>query len=153
MESRSDYRSNSMIAIVVLLGAVGLVGFGMMGCQSYTTGLQKTRGGANVTAVIGALQTIAGAQRSYAISHDGDYGTFKQLSEDGFLDARFNSEAPQVQGYVLTMNVGEKTFSCNADPGASMEPPGKHFYIDSTTTQVHVNPDQPATADDPLLNP
>jgi hypothetical protein len=152
MENRSERRSSSMIAIVVLFIALG-AGLAMIGCQSYTTGLQKTRAGANVTAVIGALQTIAGAQRSYAFSHDGDYGTFKQLSEDGFLDARFNSEAPQVQGYVLTMNLGEKTFSCNADPGASMEPPGKHFYIDSTTTQVHVNPDQPATADDPTLKP
>lgn len=153
MESRSEYRSSSMMTIVFLLTAVGVAGLVMMGCQSYTTGLQKTRGGANVTAVIGALQTIAGAQRSYAISHDGDYGTFKQLSEDGFLDARFNSEAPQIQGYVLTMNVGEKTFSCNADPGAPIDPPGRHFYIDSTTTQVHVNPDQPATADDPVLKP
>jgi hypothetical protein len=152
MEIRSERRSR-IGAIVVLLTAVGLAGMAMIGCQSYTTGLQKTRAGANVTAVISALQTIAGAQRSYAFSHDGDYGTFKQLSEDGFLDSRFNSEAPQVQGYVLTMNVGEKTFGCNADPLVSTDQPGKHFYIDSTTTQVHVNPDQPATADDPILKP
>lgn len=153
MEIRSEHHMSRIITVVVLVTAVGLAGLGMFGCQSYTTGLQKTRAGANVTAVIGALQTTAGAQRSYAMSHDGDYGTFKQLSEDGFLDARFNSDAPEVQGYVLTMNVGEKTFSCNADPGASIEPPAKHFYIDSTNTQVHVNPDQPATADDPPLKP
>lgn len=151
MNNPSQCRANNRIT--VLLTAVALVCLSMVGCQSYTTGFQKTRGGANVTAVKGALQTIAGAQRSYAMSHDGDYGTFKQLSEDGFLDARFNSEAPQVQGYVLTMNVGEKNFSCNADPAESTGQPGQHFYIDSSSTQVRVNPDQPATASDPIVQP
>ena len=153
MENRSEHQRSGIIAIVVLFTAVGVASLAMIGCQSYTTGLKKTRAGANVTAVIAALQTTAGAQRSYAMSHDGDYGTFKQLAEDGFLDARFNSDAPEVQGYVLTMDVGEKTFSCNADPDDSIDPLGKHFYIDSTTTQVHVNPDRPATADDPPLKP
>jgi hypothetical protein len=42
----------------------------------------------------------------------------------------------------------EGSYTCNADPdnkGAA----GRHFYIDSTSTAIHVNASQPATAQDP----
>jgi hypothetical protein len=122
----------------------------LLSCQSYTTGLQQGSNKADETAVIASLQTVGVAQRSYSVTNGGDYGTFQQLVAAGALDSRFNSDKPQIKGYNLTMTVGEKTFSCNADPiagGAS----ARHFYIDSTSNEVHANLSQPAKASDPAL--
>ena len=121
------------------------------GCQSYTTGLQKTRSNVDETAVIATLQTVATAQRAYAISNGGDYGSFEQLTEGGFLDSRFAAETPEVRGYTLTMATGDKEFRCNADP--SNDADGKHFYMDSKSSLIRVNPSQPATASDSVYQP
>jgi Tfp pilus assembly protein PilE len=124
----------------------------ILACQSYTTGLQQSVKAADETAATAALHSIALAQRNYLMS-TGDYGTFQQLSEGGYLDSRFNSTNPEIKGYVLTMNVTPKTegqsqgfFSCNADPTGSLS--GRHLYIDSTSNLIHVNASQPASAND-----
>jgi hypothetical protein len=135
--------------LLVLSLVVTTVSF--ISCTPYTTGLQKTKARADETAVIAALRTIGIAQRAHAMSKDGEYGTFEELVEGGFLDQRFNSEAPEVQGYVLTMKVSEKEFGCNADAPGSTDPPARHFYIDSTDSQIHVNNEQQASAQDPVL--
>lgn len=119
------------------------------GCQNYSTGLQQSQARAEETAAIAALQTVGVAQRAYAMMNDGQFGTFEQLSKESLLDSRFSSETPEIGGYVLTMNVGEKTFSCNADPVKKEETGGRHYYIDSSTTVVRMNPSQPASAGDP----
>jgi len=93
------------------------------------------------------------------MSNNNEYGTFQQLCEAGYLDSRFNSSNPQIKNYVLTMTVNAKSegapegfFSCNADPAGSGAQ-GRHLYMDSTSTEVHVNPNQPATAQDPIFQP
>lgn len=127
--------------------------FVMAGCQSYTTGLQESSARAEETAAVTTLRTISAAQRAYSISNEGQYATFPQLAEGGFLDARFGAEAPESQGYVLTMNVGDKEFSCNADPVTGAEHGGRHFYLDSSSVLIRVNPGQPAKASDPAFQP
>ena len=122
-----------------------------LSCQSYTTGLQQSASKVDETAVIASLRTIGQAQRSYSVSNEGDYGTFQQLCEGGYLDSRFNSSNPEVKGYALTMSVGEKAFSCNADPQTAGSQPARHFYIDSTSGEIHANPSLPATVADPGL--
>ena len=94
------------------------------------------------------LKTISTAQQTYALSNGGNYGTFQQLCEAGYLDSRFNYTQPQVKGYVLSMNVGDKSFSCNADPAPGTAQPARHFYIDSASGELHANPTQPATSAD-----
>jgi hypothetical protein len=136
-------------AIIVALFMFSSVVF--LGCQSYTTGLQKTRTNVDETAVIATLQTVATAQRAYSISNGGDYGSFEQLTAGDFLDSRFASETPEVRGYVLTMATGDKEFRCNADPANNAD--GKHFYMDSKSSLVRVNPTQPASASDPVYRP
>ncbi len=131
-----------------------------LSCQSYTTGLQQSVGKTDEASAIAALHTIATAQRSYAASSGGNYGTFQQLCDGGYLDSRFNSSKPQLKDYVLTMQVSQKSgsesqpfFSCNADPIRSGEQAGRHFYIDSSSPGTHVNPSKPATAEDGPLQP
>jgi type II secretory pathway pseudopilin PulG len=128
-------------------------------CQTYTTGLQQSVARADETAAIAALHTIAVAQRTYAAGNDGAYGTFQQLSDAGYLDSRFNSDKPAVKDYVLNMKVTPKSegqaeafYSCSADPTRT-DAQGRHFYIDSASSGLHVNPSGPATATDPIAQP
>ncbi len=150
----SKFVSTSLTLLICIASLIALVG-----CQSYTTGLQKSLAHADETAATGALRTIAVAQRTYSVTNNGDFGTFQQLSEGGYLDARFNAEKPAIKDYVLTMNVrkagggAEGFFSCNADPVRTDAQAGRHFYIDSTSSELHANPSQPATASDPVAQP
>ena len=140
-----------------LLALSLLVCLASFSCQTYTSGLKQSLTAADETAATGTLRTIALAQRTYSIT-SGDYGTFKQLSDGGYLDSRFNSDKPAIKDYVLTMVVtpkgegkAEGFYSCNADP--TREQAGRHFYIDSTSSDLHVNPTAPATANDPIVQP
>lgn len=144
MKNKPQPNDQRVMVIIALLCLT------LVSCQTYTTGLKQSKTRGEETAVIGALRTIAIAQRAHAVSNGGEYGSFEQLAQNGFLDSRFNSEAPEVQGYVLTMTVGDKTFSCNADPAAGNEAEN-HYYIDSASGEIRVNATEPASAsDDPL---
>jgi hypothetical protein len=136
---------------LTLVAVVLTLSIGSFSCKSYTSGLQKSQARADEASVIGALRTIALAQQGHSVTNEGNYGTFLQLTEGGYLDARFASETPEVHGYVLTMTVGDKTYSCNADPIASGDLKGRHFYLDSMSTLIRVNAIQPAAASDEIL--
>jgi len=143
-----------ILALTVLLCIASL------SCQPYSTGLQQSVARADETAATAALRTIAVAQRTYSASNGGDFGTFQQLCEGGYLDSRFNSSKPALKDYVLTMEVAPKSeaqaegfYSCNADPVRTGPQAGRHFYIDSTSSELHVNPGESATAKDPIAQP
>jgi hypothetical protein len=111
---------------------------------------------ANETTAVAALHSIATAQQTYSISNDGNYGTLQQLRDAGYLDERFSKADGGVKDYVLTININSQsggtpaTFSCTADPTTAGPQAGRHLYVDSTSTTIHVNPTQPATASDPI---
>jgi len=122
------------------------------GCQTYTEGLKQDVARANELGALAALHSIALAQQTYSVSNAGKYGTLTQLLEGGFLDP--NIANPEKKDYAFTVDVGQKAggdfYSCNADP---KDKPGRHFYIDSTSREIHVNPTQPAAASDPTSQP
>ena len=126
---------------------------GLFSCQTYTSGLQQSVARADETSAVMAMNTIATAQQAYALSKGGAFGSFAQLCEGGFLDQRFNSSNPQIKDYILSMETSESSFSIKADPTRSGEAAGRHLYMDSTGPQIHVNATQPATADDPTMQP
>lgn len=127
--------------------------------QTYTTSLEQGLNRPNETVAITTLRTIASAQTAYSVTNGGDYGTFEQLAAGDYLDKRFDSSAPKLSGYVLTMTVSPKSsgasesfYNCRADPDPANNP-GRHFYIDSTSRELHVNATQPASAKDEVLQP
>lgn len=127
------------------------------GCQKHTEALEKGVAGADETSALGALRAILLAERTYSLSNSGEFGTLPQLVDGGFLDSRFSSGRP-AKDYIITLNVVAKeagapegSFSCNADPDPTLQRVGRHFFIDSTSTTIHVNSSQPATASDPSL--
>jgi Tfp pilus assembly protein PilE len=137
-----------------------LICIASLSCQPYSTGLQQSVARADETSAKAALHTIAVAQQTYSVSNGGDFGTFQQLSEAGYLDSRFNSSKPAIRDYVLTMEVAPKSegqpagfYSCNADPVTTGAKAGTHFYIDSTSSDLHINPSESATAKDPIAQP
>lgn len=143
-----------------VLGLTVLICIASLSCQTYSTGLQQTVARADETAATAALHTIAVAQQTYSVSNGGAFGTFQQLCEGGYLDSRFNSSKPAIRDYVLTMEVAPKSeaqtegfYSSNADPVGTGPQAGRHFYIDSTSSQLHVNPNESATAKDPIAQP
>jgi Tfp pilus assembly protein PilE len=127
-----------------------------LSCQSYSTGLQQSAARADEMAATAALRTIATAQQTYAASNGGNYATFQQLCESGYLDSRFNSDRPELKDYVLSMEVGSAAegpyYRCNADP-RDTGPQGRHFYLDSSSNALRANSTQPASASDPITQP
>ena len=136
--------------VTALLLAAG-IGFG--GCQTYVTGLKQDVARANELSAMAALHAIALAEQTYSVSNEGKYGTLQQLTEGGFLDPNIGGNSEK-KDYVFMIEVNEKPglefYSCNADP---KDKPGRHFYIDSTSRDLHVNATQRATKTDPTDQP
>ncbi len=109
---------------------------------------------------VSTLRSIGQAQTAYSLTNSGDYGSFEQLVAGGHLDARFNSSKPKLDGYLLTLNVANRSseaaqssYHCNADPDPAVNPSGRHFYLGSDSPELRVNPTKPATANDEAFQP
>lgn len=141
-----------LIAIVagVLLFAVGVVA-AVVGLAIY--GHNQAFIAGNEEAATMNVKSISLAQIQYYTEH-GNFGTFDQLVETRLLSQRFAGAMPIVDGYVYDLKVRpasasqKSTFTLNADP-ESPDKGTKHFFIDDKSSTIHVNPDQPANANDP----
>lgn len=72
------------------------------------------------------------------------------VSNPPYLDATLAQDPATKQGYQFTYSqITDVSFDLNADPVPGSIG-GRHFFIDHSHT-VHVNPDAPATASDPVL--
>ena len=140
--------------IRLLTGMIALVSSLMfVACQTYTSSLVESTNRVDETVALSTLRSIDTAQKLYSVTHEGNYGTLPQLSEAGYLDSRFKQDKP-LKDYLLTVNVksasdGGPSYSCVADPEADR--PGRHFYIDSSSGTIHVNPTQRASPSDPTI--
>jgi len=144
----------SLKPLVIVLFCVAFAG-----CQKYTSGLVQSAGRADEAVVLSNLKSIMLAETAYNLSN-GDYGTFEQLTNGGFLDARFKGERPSLSQYSYTITIREKSadaatasYSCNADPERTGDRAGRHFYIDSTSNAIHFNGTQAASATDEIIKP
>lgn len=130
-----------------------------LNCQSYTTGLTQGSSRADEGTALATMRAIVRAQTAYNISNSGDYGTFEQLVTGGYLDERFNNSKPRFYGYLFTMNATPKSgstegsYGLNADPDPALKASGRHFYVDSTSPEIHVNPSQQASVSDAKMEP
>ncbi|HEY7786086.1 MAG TPA: hypothetical protein VIB00_15245 [Pyrinomonadaceae bacterium] len=127
------------------------VGLGSLSCQTYQTGLQQGATRVDDTAAVATLRSIGVAQRMYSLANGGQYATLEELVQGGYLDQSLQSSKDyNLRVVVKPASSGEDAFfSCNADPVGNNT--GRHFYIDSTSNQIHVNPNQSASARDDVL--
>jgi len=119
MKNHAQRRSASIIAAALLaLVAVALLtsacGKKADNSANETGPYRKSLNVADQAAAIRTLQTIYRAQTEYMLSHAEDYGTFEQLAQDNYLDQRFKSATPVVEGYAFTIKLTPKAGSASA---------------------------------------
>lgn len=154
------YRGNeqgfSLIELMIVVSIIAiLIVIGNVAYQS----AQRT---ANETAAIRNLIAISTEQRNFYRLRN-EYGTFQQLIDEG-LDSRFAPQSGDANavdnGYIFRMETTPKsgsqpaTFKINADPqqATGLTATGRRFfYIGSDSSNVHVNLEQPASAEDPTI--
>ena len=136
-----------VIAIIAILAAIII--------PNYKGSIRK----ANEAAAVAAINTIKTAEAKYAIDHKGQYGTFSQLFGAGYLDKRFNTERPNVRGYLFILTLIDKpekaavSFQLNANPEISegVGATGKVFYYSEPDAGIYASNAGPASSDDDLL--
>lgn len=138
------------IVVVALLG-LSVVGV-LVGAAVY--GWKAAQRVGNEAATIQNMKTIAAVEIQYYNAHEKRFGTFAQLIKEQMLTSKFAGDLPAPDGYILTLQVRPGTtdrqsfYVLNADPESANT--GKnHFYIDSASESIHINPDQPAGPSDP----
>jgi hypothetical protein len=150
-EAKDNYLRSAVIGL--LIGAFGI--FAVLIFVVYQNNAAVRAG--NEAATIQNLKTIVAVQVQYFNNHKQSFGTFEQLVNEGLLSSKFARDPVDVDGYVIKMTVTpptpthESSFKVWADPREAWSG-SKHFYFDSSFDQIHVNPDQPAGANDSLLS-
>ena len=145
----------SLIELMIVIAIIGiLIAVGV-------TGWKAAVKSANEAAAIKTLRTIAEQQMLFYNSHQRtSFGTFDEMLKENMLDTRFAGTTPVVEGYLFQMRVIPKStstqpgYAVNADPQVTegVGATGKnHFYLDSDSNTIHVNPTQPATISDPPI--
>jgi prepilin-type N-terminal cleavage/methylation domain-containing protein len=136
-----------VIAIIGILAAVTI--------PFYHGSVRK----ANEAAAVSTLNAIKLAQAKYVIDHNNQYGTFRELFEEGYLDKQFNFDQPHIKGYIFTLTLIPKsehqaaTFAANADPEQSegVTATGRNFYYTDPVNGICFSKKGRATAADENL--
>ena len=146
-------RGFTLIELLIVIAIIGiLIGVAV---PIYKSSVRK----ANEAAAVATLNAIRVAEANYVIDHKGQYGTFRQLFEEGQLDKRMNHDQPHERGYVFVITLIAKsddkaaTFSVNANPEQSqgIGATGRNFYYMDPESGICFNNTGPATAADETL--
>jgi hypothetical protein len=130
----------AFVAIVVPLGV-------LVGAAIYSYRAAERAG--NEAATIQNLKTIAVVEIQYFNTHDSTYATIDQLVREQMLSSKFAAHPPVADGYVLMLRLNQPdNYSLAADP-VDRSSGKRHFYLDSASQQIRVNPDRPAGPNDP----
>ena len=141
-----------LFLVIVAVMLVGLVLAAIVFVKAFS-GLQAVHQIGNETATIQNLKTIAVVEANYFYSHNRTFGTFEQLVKEEMLSSKFAANPAEKDGYIFTLSVTSEpaAYSINANPLSAAEGK-KHFYLDSVSREIHVNPEKPAGPNDPVLN-
>jgi prepilin-type N-terminal cleavage/methylation domain-containing protein len=151
---RSSHRKGfTLIELLIVVAIIGIIA-GLV-IPGYQSSVRK----ANEASAVGTLNAIRVAQAKYVGDHKGQYGTFRQLFEEGYLDKRFNYDRPHNRGYVFVLTLAPKsedkaaTFSVNANPEqpTGIGVTGRNFYYIDPDSGICYSNAGPATAADETL--
>lgn len=143
----------TLIELLIVIAIIGVLVAIVV--PTYQSSVRK----ANEAAAVTTLNAIRVAQAKYVVDHKGEYGTFRQLFEEGYLDKRFNFDEPHNRGYVFVITLVPRsegraaTFSVNANPeqSAGIGATGRNFYYIDPESGICFSKTGPATAADETL--
>jgi prepilin-type N-terminal cleavage/methylation domain-containing protein len=156
MRNANSVSSPQGFTLIELLIVIAIIGI-LLGAivPLYQSSVRK----ANEAAAVATLHAIRVAEAKYVIDHKGQYGTFQQLFEQGYLDKRMNHDQPHDRGYVFGITLIAKsdntvaTFSVSANPEQSqgLGATGRNFYYMDPASGICFSNTGPATAADDTL--
>lgn len=156
MQNANDVSRCKGFTLIELLIVIAIIGI-LVGAivPAYQSSVRK----ANEAAAVATLNAIRVAEAKYVIDHKGQYGTFRQLFEQGYLDKRMNYDQPHDRGYVFVITLIAKsensvsTFSVSANPEQSqgLGATGRNFYYMDPESGICFSNTGPATAADDTL--
>ncbi len=143
----------TLIELLISIAIIGILAAIII--PTYKGSIRK----ANEATAVAAINTIKIAEAKYAINHKDQYGTFSQLFAEGYLDKRFNTERPNIRGYLFILTIIDKpekaavSFQLNANPEISggVGATGKVFYYSEPDAGIYASKEGPASSDDDLL--
>ena len=132
---------------IAFVAGLFLLGF-FAGVAVY--GFRAAQRAGNETATVQNMKTIAAVEAQYFITHNRRFGSFDELMKEDMLSSKLAGSPPLADGYAFDLRIDGSSYKLNADP--INDTYGKnHFYLDSTSPAIHVNPDHQAGPDDPLV--
>ena len=149
----SNSRGFTLIELLIAIAIIGILAAIII--PTYKNSISK----ANEAAAVAAINTIKTAEAKYAIDHKSQYGTFEQLFAEGYLDKRFNTDRPNVRGYIFTLTLIDKpekravSFQLHANPeiAEGIGATGRIFYYSEPDAGIYFNREKVASSDDELL--
>ena len=85
MQDKSSCKGFTLIELLIVIAIIGIL-IGII-VPAFKSSVRK----ANEAAAVATLNAIRVAEAKYVIDHKGQYGTFPQLFEQGYLDKRMIS--------------------------------------------------------------
>jgi len=153
MQNKSLCKGFTLIELLIVIAIIGIL-VGII-VPAFKSSVRK----ANEAAAVATLNAIRVAEAKYVIDHKGQYGTFQQLFDQGYLDKRMNYDQPHDRGYIFVITLIAKsehtvaTFSVNANPEQSqgLGATGRNFYYMDPESGICFSNTGPATAADETL--
>jgi prepilin-type N-terminal cleavage/methylation domain-containing protein len=145
MESRESSRGTRMrreqgfslielLIVVVIIGVIAAIAI---------PALQRARRYAQSGSAIQSLRTITTAENLYERRYRA-YATLADLAPEGTIDIPLQNGSKSGYTFTVTLRVGAKHFTSNADPQADPAT-GLHFFVDDTAV-IRYNEGAPADA-------
>jgi len=143
----------TLIELVITIAVIGIL------VAILVPTLKSSVRKANEASAVSTLNAIKTAQAKYVQDHKEQYGTFRQLYDEGYLDKRFNEDPSHHRGYTFIITLTSKSegkaasYSINANPEQweGLGATGKNFYYTDADNPISYARERPATPADDVL--